>query len=102
MGCAMKKGLSYSILVAVASESRPDLVDPVASFPGSVRSCSESGLDPVEHVIPVILNLIVERANGRTVCACRHVPAGACRAGGNPVDQAIEHDEIFIVAGSVI
>src|ERR1043166_4581416 len=55
--------------------------------------CAESSLDPVKNVIPVILNLIVERADVRQTVYSRI-------AGGNAVNQAIGHNEIFILAGS--
>ena len=75
---------------------------PESELPSSVRSCPEPALDPIKDVIPIIHYLLVERTNGRTVCARWNTPGSAWRAWGNPVDQAIEHDEISILACGVI
>lgn len=59
------------------------------------RLCSEARIDPVKHIVPIVLHHIVKRADvGQTVYTWV--------AWGNPVNQPIERDEIFILARCII
>ena len=64
--------------------------EPGHGLPSSVRSCPEPGLDPIEDVVPIVLNLIIVGTSRAVV------------AGSDPVNEAGKDNVFFILAGCIV